>query len=523
MRFLTKFMPSKSQTGDERKGTSDRDDEKFEGCVVPFDEPASTPRPPRAIAADGHLYIASPVRRDTDSKRALKEKQLQEDDKDLVSYPTSLYGGNKSRRSKHITSNGRAEGDNDPPSDEDSSLPSRASGDFTFSTAHQVNENDDSSTSTFFSTDQSVEAVLVPQADYPLPSTLSFSSQEERNISLLNPISMQTSLSLSSRVMGSEEKISHPTPMSVLGRALANGAASTEGESGPYSDHSTIPVSNLASVHLECQSLSSLEDLEDGTTTKKSDSLPTISKRRSLSLLGYEDSDDDEDVTHPVKKDPKHDDTKGLSSTNKSAAASKASSIFDKLSANSTQESDTDSGVGKSDPLSNYNKRQRRKKIRRGIIGLMVLVGLAALACAIVFGLERMKGREPYRPEQDPLLAAVGVVVSSAPSQSPSSTKEPAGPTMDRASTSPTQPTTFEGPSVANFYVIGDLPYNENEKERLIQHVANLPDDAEFLVHVGDIRDAEDGSNCTLSEFEIVGDILKQSPVPVFIVPGGTH
>lgn len=71
--------------------------------------------------------------------------------------------------------------------------------------------------------------------------------------------------------------------------------------------------------------------------------------------------------------------------------------------------------------------------------------------------------------------------------------------------------------------MIGDLPYSNTEKQRLIEHVETLPEDAEFLVHVGDIRAAVNNTNCTLSEFDVVGDILKQSPVPVFIVPGGTY
>jgi hypothetical protein len=71
--------------------------------------------------------------------------------------------------------------------------------------------------------------------------------------------------------------------------------------------------------------------------------------------------------------------------------------------------------------------------------------------------------------------------------------------------------------------VIGDLPYSNIEKQRLVQHVGTLPENAEFLVHVGDIRAATNGINCTLSEFEIVGDILKTSSVPVFIVPGGMY
>ena len=71
--------------------------------------------------------------------------------------------------------------------------------------------------------------------------------------------------------------------------------------------------------------------------------------------------------------------------------------------------------------------------------------------------------------------------------------------------------------------MIGDLPYNDKERDRLIYHTNTVPSDAEFLVHVGDIRDAEDQSNCERSEFADVANILKQSPAPVFIVPGGKH
>lgn len=48
----------------------------------------------------------------------------------------------------------------------------------------------------------------------------------------------------------------------------------------------------------------------------------------------------------------------------------------------------------------------------------------------------------------------------------------------------------------------------------------SLPSDAEFLVHVGDIRDASDRTNCTNSEYEAAAEILKLSPAPVLVVPG---
>jgi hypothetical protein len=50
-----------------------------------------------------------------------------------------------------------------------------------------------------------------------------------------------------------------------------------------------------------------------------------------------------------------------------------------------------------------------------------------------------------------------------------------------------------------------------------------LPDDAEFLIHVGDIRSARDGSVCTADEYTAVANILLQSHAPVFLVMGGTY
>ncbi|CAJ1963253.1 unnamed protein product [Cylindrotheca closterium] len=102
-----------------------------------------------------------------------------------------------------------------------------------------------------------------------------------------------------------------------------------------------------------------------------------------------------------------------------------------------------------------------------------------------------------------------------SPTSSPST-----NPVESQTESPSTQLVVEEDTLTATFYVIGDLPYNDRERTRLIEHVNNLPDDAEFLVHVGDIRDAESKTDCLLSEFDDVGDILKNSKVPVFIVPG---
>jgi hypothetical protein len=235
-----------------------------------------------------------------------------------------------------------------------------------------------------------------------------------------------------------------------------------------------------------------------------------------------------------------------------------------------------------------YNVRQRRRRMKIAILSGSVILALIMTTCAVVLLIPA--SLEPTEsPSQMPSLAPSGspsmnpsdfpsnvpsgmpsglpssspsgspsMLPSTSPSSAPSKalsgspSESPTGAPTGAPSTAPSEvptersselPSTFqlgqttqrptvseppsqrpsETPLNANFYVIGDLPYSNTEKQRLVQHVDTLPENAEFLVHVGDIRAATNGTNCTLSEFEIVGDILKTSSVPVFIVPGGMY
>lgn len=75
--------------------------------------------------------------------------------------------------------------------------------------------------------------------------------------------------------------------------------------------------------------------------------------------------------------------------------------------------------------------------------------------------------------------------------------------------------------ALTTFYAIADTPYNQVEANELPIQVRSLPSDAEFLVHLGDIRSAKNGGSCKLYEYNNVAAILRQSPVPVFMVIGG--
>jgi hypothetical protein len=79
---------------------------------------------------------------------------------------------------------------------------------------------------------------------------------------------------------------------------------------------------------------------------------------------------------------------------------------------------------------------------------------------------------------------------------------------------------TTNDPMVTTFYAIGDVPYNNAQAIRLQTQMMNVAPDAEFLIHVGDIRYAGSYSTCTLAQYQAVAKILAKSSKPVFIVPG---
>eukprot|EP00980_Cylindrotheca_fusiformis_P003205 scaffold725_cov133-Cylindrotheca_fusiformis.AAC.13 len=103
---------------------------------------------------------------------------------------------------------------------------------------------------------------------------------------------------------------------------------------------------------------------------------------------------------------------------------------------------------------------------------------------------------------------------SSAPSASPSLLPTTVAPTEDppnSPSVNPTESPTKETVQT-RFYAIGDVPYKESEKGELEEHILTLPDDAEFLIHVGDIRHGDEENKCTLEEYKEVRDILFAIP-----------
>ncbi|CAJ1963251.1 unnamed protein product [Cylindrotheca closterium] len=88
------------------------------------------------------------------------------------------------------------------------------------------------------------------------------------------------------------------------------------------------------------------------------------------------------------------------------------------------------------------------------------------------------------------------------------------------SSFSPTSSPTFDNTTTI-FYAIGDVPYRSVEKVELAQRMRELPQDGDFLIHVGDFRSAADPTiRCSFKDYLDVRRILLESKIPVFIVPG---
>ena len=80
------------------------------------------------------------------------------------------------------------------------------------------------------------------------------------------------------------------------------------------------------------------------------------------------------------------------------------------------------------------------------------------------------------------------------------------------------EPSVKEVKDRVTFYAMGDVPYTPAEDVLLPQQISELPHDAEFVVHVGDIKGG--GSPCHETVYVKVAGMLSKAVAPVFILPG---
>ena len=71
---------------------------------------------------------------------------------------------------------------------------------------------------------------------------------------------------------------------------------------------------------------------------------------------------------------------------------------------------------------------------------------------------------------------------------------------------------------ITTFCVIADVPYTQIELDELPGQIASQMDGCEFLIHLGDIFIGD--TECNIEDYAIIQNIMLESHVPAFVVPG---
>ena len=72
--------------------------------------------------------------------------------------------------------------------------------------------------------------------------------------------------------------------------------------------------------------------------------------------------------------------------------------------------------------------------------------------------------------------------------------------------------------ATVTFYAMGDVPYAPAEDVLLPKQISEIPHDADFVIHVGDIKRGL--PLCTEGVYRKVAEVLGKAAAPVFIIPG---
>ena len=68
------------------------------------------------------------------------------------------------------------------------------------------------------------------------------------------------------------------------------------------------------------------------------------------------------------------------------------------------------------------------------------------------------------------------------------------------------------------FSALADSPYSDIEFDYISRNLKSIPKDSRFIIHVGDIF--KHNASCSEESYKHLDQLLKESPIPVFIIPG---
>lgn len=78
---------------------------------------------------------------------------------------------------------------------------------------------------------------------------------------------------------------------------------------------------------------------------------------------------------------------------------------------------------------------------------------------------------------------------------------------------------TYEVGEQVTFYVVANVPFSDDEEDKLQNELMSISNDAEFVVHLGNIHKASE-SQCKDSSYQRASSILQKSAAPLLLIPG---
>ena len=134
--------------------------------------------------------------------------------------------------------------------------------------------------------------------------------------------------------------------------------------------------------------------------------------------------------------------------------------------------------------------------------------------------------REPSNPPSLMATPLPSLDPTTEPTNPPSPMPTPP-PTLPPTTMSPPPPTPPPtalplptGDTITNFFVVADTPYSDKERSTLMpNHIAQLENDGDFVVHLGDLMYAVK-DRCREGAYSIAAQILSTARMPAFVLPG---
>lgn len=158
-----------------------------------------------------------------------------------------------------------------------------------------------------------------------------------------------------------------------------------------------------------------------------------------------------------------------------------------------------------------------------------VLVCCAAIAATVVLVKRRdaptqpseIRGSQVENP-YDTALPSAGELKEEVTSEAVEAGAAEAATTVPPTAPPTATPTVRTNPrdtwEETTFYVIADVPYDDDEREDMPGLVAAIPEDGAFAVHLGDIKHAQE--SCNQGAITTFVNFVKKSAVPMFVVVG---